>query len=263
MVLNEKLVAVLTTSRALYMLQAAQQMLIHKHGKRQSGGKFAFIQMPDCDPVCLHEVLRHLTSKQEKSLEYLLEAEAAFHRNQSNLLSLEAEEQVAHWAASWTKALTTASHSLMKDNVGKKIMELDFMQCLKALPPASEVFGRKPQLCQTPANVKAESNGAVPAAVAATEQSDKMASSAGKSPPSTTPSFADILVLNEVTQAEKVADDDLAKEKLNKLGLRVGDVLCVQKELEKMFLQKAVFLATAMMFNDVGLFLDSAWSSHC
>ncbi len=67
MVICHKVASLMTTSRALYVLEGAKHLLVHKHGKSRgrtavtrSPVAAAFIHLSDADPQTTYELLSHL-----------------------------------------------------------------------------------------------------------------------------------------------------------------------------------------------------------
>eukprot|EP00438_Fugacium_kawagutii_P035641 Skav208357 [mRNA] locus=scaffold1964:312945:315711:+ [translate_table: standard] len=261
-ILSEKVVSVMTSCRALYMLEACKQLLIHKHGKKVKGpgsGTMAYLELVDCDPAALYVLLDRLTSLSDPMKEHILEAEGSYYITQAAAMMQGCDDHVSEWAQKWTQTLLSATGALMavikKHKDAKKDLSdlhevLDLKTCRLALPKVDDVFGNGKAGKALPAPVPSAGEAASAELDIKEESSKSIKEKRGSSIPEDdqTVSFSDLLTLNETNQkGSEVSKDGEGDsgDKHTKIGLTAPGALYIQNQLEMMFLKRALNLAIA------------------
>lgn len=235
-VLADKVVRVMICSRALYLLEAAKQLMVHKHGK-PNGKKPAFMHLVDCEPSMIYQVLDYLTSDVSEIVEYIIEAEATFYLSQSSATQQHgSDEWVTEWAGAWSKVLTRTVADLIQK---KKGSEFDLSACINALPAPPPLFGQGKSGEGKDGNVKEEDDLKKKGELQEGGSADKTSSKSSKAVGSDNsgPSFAEILGFNELKK-----DTEVTNALKTKTGITAAGVLYLQRQIEMHLLKKALYL---------------------
>lgn len=241
-VLADGALRVMICSRALYLLEAAKQLMVHKHGKSINGpGKnkrLAFMHLVDCEPSILHQVLEHLTSGLSEIAEYIIEAEAMFYLSQSSaMIQHGSDEWVTEWAGAWSKVLTLSVANLISKKKGD---EFDVSACINALPAPPPLFGKgQGKTGEETPGVKIEDKKGPEEEQTKGASADSSAGK-GKAAQDSGPSFSDIFRFNELKKQAENTSSPVSL--LAKIGITAAGVLYVQRQIEMHLLQKALYL---------------------
>ncbi|CAJ1462289.1 unnamed protein product, partial [Effrenium voratum] len=129
-VLNEHLVTSMVTCRASYLLEAARNMIKRTHGSRPD----ALIRFTDCKAEALDITLDALRSGDTAIVEYIMEAEGAFHLGPHGA----SDDRCEEWAAAWTKVLTMVTRKVSQTMEGNEKPQIS----LNMFPEAVKIFGQ-------------------------------------------------------------------------------------------------------------------------